>query len=84
MAWLCLCFALVFWQLMRVRTYVHGSGLRFCWGRIAERFPGRTKQAVMQRWKQIASDEQYKEHALKQHGEHKAWDEAQEEQVGLA
>ena len=69
---------------MRVRTYVHGSGLRFSWGRIAERFPNRTKVAVKSRWRQIASDEQLKQHALKRQGEHKAWDEAQDEQVGLA
>ena len=52
------------------------------WTHVAERFPNRTKVAVKHRWKEIASEQLYKAHAFKVHGKHKAWDEAQEEQVG--
>ena len=49
---------------------------------MAERFPNRSKVAVMERWKKIASEQLYKAHALRVKGEQKAWDEAQDEQVG--
>ena len=38
--------------------------------------------AVRHRWKEIASEQLYKAHALQVQGEHKAWDEEQDEQVG--
>ena len=49
---------------------------------VAERFPNRTKTAVKERWKRLASEQLRKAHALHVRGEHKAWDEVQEEQVG--
>ena len=49
---------------------------------MAERFPNRSKVAVKHRGKEIASEQLYKAHALQVHGEHKAWDEEQDEQVG--
>ena len=48
---------------------------------MAERFPNRTKAAVKMRWKRLASAQLRKAHALQVQGEHKAWDEEQEEQV---
>ena len=49
---------------------------------MVERFPNRSKQAVQMRWKRLASEQLYKAHALKVHGEHKTWDEEQDKQVG--
>ena len=46
-----------------------------------ERFPNRSKKAVKDRWKKIASEQLRKAHALQVHGERKAWDEEQDEQV---
>ena len=51
------------------------------WTHVAERFPNRTKWAVMLRWKRLASEQLRKAHAFTVQGEHKAWDEEQEEQV---
>ena len=56
--------------------------MRLSWTHVAERFPNRSKQAVQHRWQQIASEQLYKAHALQGHGERKAWDEAQDAQVG--
>ena len=60
---------------------MHRSGLRLSWTHVAERFPNRSKKAVMKRWREIASEQLRKAHALRVHGEHKAWDEEQEELV---
>ena len=49
---------------------------------MAERFPNRSKQAVKDRWRQIASEQLRKAHALQVKSEQKAWDEEQDEQVG--
>ena len=56
--------------------------MRLSWTHVAERSPNRTKQAVKHRWREIASEQLYKAHALQVHGERKAWDEEQDEQVG--
>ena len=68
--------------MIQLRMYVHRSGLRLSWTHVAERFPNRSKQAVRMRWKEIASEQLRKAHALQVQGEHKAWDEEQDEQVG--
>ena len=52
------------------------------WTHVAERFPNRSKQAVQDRWKRLASEQLYKAHTLHVKGERKAWDEEQDEQVG--
>ena len=52
------------------------------WTHVAERFPNRSKAAVRVRWREIASEQLRKAHALQVQGEHKAWDEEQDEQVG--
>ena len=36
----------------------------------------------MHRWREIASEQLKKAHALTVHGEHKAWDDEQDAQVG--
>ena len=61
---------------------MHRSGLRLSWTHVAERFPNRSKAAVKERWKRLASEQLRKAHALQVQGERKAWDEEQEEQVG--
>ena len=61
---------------------MHPSGLRLSWTHVAERFPNRSKQAVKDRWREIASEQLKKAHALQVQGEHKAWDEEQDKQVG--
>ena len=68
--------------MIQLRTYVHRSGLRLSWTHVAERFPNRTKQAVKDRWKRLASEQLRKAHAFTVQGERKAWDEEQDEQVG--
>ena len=61
---------------------MHPSGLRLSWTHVAERFPNRSKVAVKNRWKRLASEQLYKAHALQVHDGGKAWDEEQDEQVG--
>ena len=56
--------------------------MRLSWTHVAERFPNRSKAAVVHRWKMIASEQLRKAHALTVHGEHKAWDERQDDHVG--
>ena len=60
---------------------MHRSGLRLNWTHVAERMPNRSKKAVRERWREIASEQLRQAHALLVQGEQKAWDEAQEEQV---
>ena len=55
--------------------------MRLSWTHVAERFPNRSKMAVMHRWKEIASEQLRQAHALLVQGEQKAWDEAQDEEV---
>ena len=60
---------------------MHRSGLKLSWSHVAERMPNRSKQALQHRWREIASEQLRRKHALNVRGERKLWDEEEEEQV---
>ena len=69
--------------MITLRTYVHRSGLKLSWSHVAERMPNRSKQALRKRWREIASEQLRRKHALLVQGKQKTWDEEEEEQVGM-
>ena len=67
--------------MITLRTYVHRSGLKLSWSHVAERMPNRSKAALQHRWREIASEQLRRKHALHVRGEQKPWDEVEKEQV---